>query len=108
MTKRNESTLHFQGHGRRDVVAQFDGGMITSDAGGLLLREVDETFDVIGQFAGCFQAQLLHHCFRPDRFAERASSIDAAAECLEFRLGLRRVDVLQPMRTPRHRPGRQQ
>ena len=31
------------------MVAQFDGGMITSDAGGLLLREVNETFAVIRQ-----------------------------------------------------------
>ncbi len=41
MTQCNRNRLHFQGHQRREVVAQFDGGMITSDAGGLLLREVN-------------------------------------------------------------------
>ncbi len=65
MTECNGNTLHFQGHGRRDVVAQFDGGMITSDAGGLLLREVNETFGVIRQFAACFRdhrnPELIEH-----------------------------------------------
>lgn len=65
MTKCNRNLLHFQGHRRREVVAQFDGGMITSDAGGLLLREVNETFDVIRQFAGCFRdhrdPELIEH-----------------------------------------------
>jgi hypothetical protein len=36
-------------------VAEFDGGKITSDAGGLLLREVDQTFGVIRRFAACFR-----------------------------------------------------
>lgn len=31
----------FQPLGHRDVVARFDGGSITSDAGGILLREVE-------------------------------------------------------------------
>ena len=51
MTQCHRNRLHFQGHGRREVVAQFDGGMITSDAGGLLLREVNDTFGVIRKFA---------------------------------------------------------
>ena len=33
--------LHFQGLGSRRIVASFDGGTITSDGGGLLLRETD-------------------------------------------------------------------
>ena len=65
MTQCNRNRLHFQGHGRREVVAQFDGGMITSDAGGLLLREVNETFGVIRKFASCFQdhrdGELIEH-----------------------------------------------
>ena len=35
-----EEQLVFQGVGGRRVVARFDGGRITSDAGMLLLREV--------------------------------------------------------------------
>ena len=65
MTECNRKKFHFQGHGRRDVVARFDGGMITSDAGGLLLREVNETFGVIRQFAACFRdhrdPELIEH-----------------------------------------------
>jgi hypothetical protein len=44
----------FQGLGRRAVVAQFDGGMITSDAGGLLLREVEQRTRIVDRFAACF------------------------------------------------------
>jgi hypothetical protein len=36
------------------VVGAFDGGTITSDAGGLLLREVEQRTGIIRQFAACF------------------------------------------------------
>jgi hypothetical protein len=39
---------------RRCVVAGFDGGAITSDAGALLLRATDRTIGLVGRFAGCF------------------------------------------------------
>lgn len=54
MTECNNQRLLFQPHARRDVVAEFDGGAITSDAGGLLLREVEQRFGILRQFAGCF------------------------------------------------------
>ena len=44
----------FQGLGRRAVVAQFDGGTITSDGGGLLLREVEQRTRIMERFAACF------------------------------------------------------
>jgi hypothetical protein len=47
--------LRFQGAGRRDVVARFDGGDITSDGGVLLLREAERRARVIQQFAQCFE-----------------------------------------------------
>jgi hypothetical protein len=40
--------------GERSVVAAFDGGKVTSDAGGLLLREVEARFGFIARFAQCF------------------------------------------------------
>ena len=46
--------LEFQSFGRRRVTGRFDGGRLTSDAGGLLLREVDERLDVLSRLAGCF------------------------------------------------------
>ncbi len=55
----------FQGLGKRKVEGRFDGGAITSDAGGLLLREVEARFGIIGQFAECFKdhrnANLTEH-----------------------------------------------
>lgn len=39
---------------RRPVVAGFDGGMITSNAGALLLGQVDRGLGLIQRFAGCF------------------------------------------------------
>jgi len=44
----------FQDLGSRKVVASFDGGMISADAGGLLLREVAAATDVLRQFSDCF------------------------------------------------------
>jgi hypothetical protein len=53
-TQCTQQTFEFQGLGRREVVARFDGGPITSDAGGLLLREVEEHTGIVGQLARCF------------------------------------------------------
>jgi hypothetical protein len=39
----------------RSVVADFDGGALTSDAGGLLLGATDRTIRLVGRIAGCFQ-----------------------------------------------------
>ena len=46
--------LAFEPLGGRAVVARFDGGTVTSDAGGLLLREVEAQFGFLAQFARCF------------------------------------------------------
>ncbi len=41
-TERIGTLLDFQPFEKREVVASFDRGTITSDAGGMLLREVEE------------------------------------------------------------------
>jgi hypothetical protein len=46
--------LEFQGIGLRKVVADFSGGRITSDAGGLLLREIGAGTGLMDRFADCF------------------------------------------------------
>jgi hypothetical protein len=65
MTECIPSSFAFQSLGHRDVVAAFDGGRITSDAGALLLREVDARFGFLAQFATCFtdhrDAQIIEH-----------------------------------------------
>jgi hypothetical protein len=50
----NPKQLHFQGLGDKKVVAAFDGGTITSDAGALLLREVELANRFIERFSQCF------------------------------------------------------
>lgn len=46
--------LEFHGLGRRLVVGQFDGGKISSDSGGLLLREVEHRTHILKRLATCF------------------------------------------------------
>jgi hypothetical protein len=46
--------FEFEAVGRRAVVAQFDGGTITSNAGALLLRQVDRGLGLVRRFARCF------------------------------------------------------
>jgi hypothetical protein len=56
-TQCNQEFLKFHPLEKREVRGGFDGGTITSDAGGLLLREVEKRTGIIGQFAACFQDQ---------------------------------------------------
>src|SRR4051812_31152664 len=64
-TECNRKTYAFQTLGSRQVVGSFDGGQITSDAGALLLRELEAKRHIIGQFAQCFvdyrDAELIEH-----------------------------------------------
>lgn len=46
--------LEFHLLGRRSVSARFEGGRISSEAGGLLLREVDKHTGLTSRVAGCF------------------------------------------------------
>jgi len=47
--------LEFHALGKRKVIGKFDGGTITSDAGGLLLRECEKRTGIIAGFAKCFE-----------------------------------------------------
>lgn len=42
------------GSGTRQVVAEFNGGAISSDGGGLLLRETDSKMNLLARFSQCF------------------------------------------------------
>ncbi len=46
--------FEFHALGRREVVGRFDGGRISSDGGGLLLREVDARIGLMRRLADCF------------------------------------------------------
>jgi len=50
----NQKTFGFQTQNSRKIVAHFNGGNITSDAGGLLLRQTEQITRIISQFATCF------------------------------------------------------
>jgi hypothetical protein len=50
----------------RPVVAAFDGGALTSDAGGLLLGAADRSLNLVRRLAGCFRDA------RDPRFVEHA------------------------------------
>ena len=57
--------IDFGRAGGRRVVADFDGGMVSSDAGALLLGETDKAIRLIDRFAACFRdarqpAYVLH------------------------------------------------
>lgn len=54
MTECSQQSFEFEGHFSRQVTARFDGGQQTSDAGALLLREVDRRLRLLSRFAGCF------------------------------------------------------
>ena len=64
-TECKASQLEFQGFGRREVVARFDGGRISSDGGLLLLREVATDSGLLERFAQCFtdhrDCKLIEH-----------------------------------------------
>lgn len=65
MTECNGKPMVFGACGRREVVASFDGGTISSDGGVLLLREVDRRLELMPRLARCFRdersALLIRH-----------------------------------------------
>ena len=53
-TECNRKRYNFQALGRREILADFSGGTITSDAGGILLREVEKRTNILSRFSQCF------------------------------------------------------
>ena len=50
----NQKTFEFQAENSRKIVAHFNGGNISSDAGGVLLKQTEQATGIIAQFAACF------------------------------------------------------
>ena len=65
LTECNQSSFAFHPLGAREVTARFDGGTMTSDAGGRLLGEVEAHTKLLAGFARCFDAhrdsELIEH-----------------------------------------------
>ena len=68
MTQCTTDAMHFKTLGRRNVIADFQGGTLTSDGGALLLDKTDEAMDLLGRAAACFvdhrDPDLLEHTVR--------------------------------------------
>lgn len=64
-TQCTQRSFGFQQLGGREIVARFNGGRVSSDGGGILLRETDERFRLIEKFASCFKdyraPELIEH-----------------------------------------------
>src|SRR5215208_7572512 len=82
---------------RRAVVAGFDGGAITSDAGALLLGATDGAIRLIERFAACFidrrKAELIEH-FVPTLIAQRVFGIALGYEDISDHDDLRHDPIM--------------
>ena len=65
MTECTQKQFEFSGAGGRRVVAKFDGGPISNNAGVLLLREADRRIGLLERVAKCFRdgrdPELIEH-----------------------------------------------
>ena len=89
--------MEFHPLDKREVRGGFDGGTITSDAGGLLLREVEKRTGIIAQFAACFrdhrQAERIKHRVE-ELVAQRVYGLALGYEDLNDHQELRRDPLL--------------
>jgi len=96
-TECNPEQLEFHALGRRSVVGRFDGGRITSDGGGLLLREVDQRLGLLDRLAGCFtdyrNPNAIEHSV-PELVAQRVYGLALGYEDLDDHDVLRKDSVL--------------
>ena len=96
-TECTEKSFEFHPLPKREVRAGFDGGTITSDAGGLLLREVEKRTGIIGRFAACFtdhrDAKRIEHGVR-ELVAQRVYGLALGYEDLNDHDQLRQDPLL--------------
>ncbi len=82
---------------QREIRAQFDGGAITSDGGGLLLREVEKRIGILHQFAACFSdyrnGDLIEHTVK-ELVAQRVYGLALGYEDLNDHEELRKDPLL--------------
>ena len=97
MTQCSQKSFEFEAHFSRDVVARFDGGTMTSDAGAVLLREADRRLDLLPRLAACFedrrQPWLISHTV-PELVAQRVYALALGYEDLSDHDQLREDPLL--------------
>jgi len=54
MTECNQCGFGFEASGKREIVARFDGGTISTDGGAFLLRQTDKRLNLLPRLAECF------------------------------------------------------
>jgi Transposase DDE domain group 1 len=96
-TQCNAAYLDFPMVGRREILADFDGGQITSDGGALLLRKTEQLTGIIHQFAACFtdhrNPNLIDHTVE-ELLAQRIYALALGYEDLSDHDDLRRDPLL--------------
>jgi hypothetical protein len=96
-TKCNGKLFEFHPLGTREVRGGFDGGTISSDGGGLLLREVEKRTGIVKRFAACFrdhrEAERVEHTVR-ELVAQRVYGLALGYEDLNDHDELRRDPLL--------------
>jgi hypothetical protein len=96
-TECNSSYLDFPMIGPRQVLADFNGGDISSDGGALLLRKAEELTSIVPQFAACFtdhrNPDLIKHPLE-DLIAQRVYGLALGYEDLNDHDDLRRDPLL--------------
>ena len=85
MTECIQSRFAFEACGKREIVAQFDGGTISSDGGVLLLRQTEKRLNLLARLAECFldgrdQAQVEHSI--EEMFSQRVYGLALSYEVI--------------------------
>lgn len=98
MTECSKDAIGFTGHDRRKVIADFQGGRLTSDAGILLLREVDQQLGLIDSINECLPDPrnprwIIHQ--QRSMLAQRIFSIALGYEDLNDQQTMREDPALQ-------------
>ena len=100
MTQCKPEPVEFHALGSREVVGHFDGGDITSDGGGLMLREVEQRTGILKKFAACFvdyrNREAIEHPFQ-DLVAQRIYGLCLGNEDLNDHDQLRADPLLAVM-----------
>ena len=100
MTECKPKPIEFHALGGREVMAHFDGGDITSDGGGLILREVEQRTGILKKFAACFvdyrDPEAIEHSVE-DLVAQRAYGLCLGYEDLNDHDELRADPLLAVM-----------
>src|SRR3954463_13740870 len=99
-TECNPAYLDFPMLGPRQVLADFDGGAISSDGGALRLREAERLTGIIRQFAACFTDHRnpdLTEQTGEEPIAQRVYALPLGDEDLNDHDDLRRDPLLAPV-----------